>query len=255
MNMDIVSADYSNYFEQRKKEIKQVEERGTSKADTFEELRDTTEKSSKTAAQANEARLSSKAQAFLKNLRKQYGDYDFLIGNSTDDLKALVKSGSKEFSVVFSNAELERMASDEKYAREKLQSVEGAVRMSEQINQQYGFERGFGRGGAASAQITKIGIVFHDDGTTDFFAELEKSSAKQRERIEKAREEKRAGKGKEEKAEKEIQSYSKSKTGTKRTAIQADSMEALLEKIRTVDWDAVKSEKMPESGGRFDFSI
>lgn len=69
----------------------------------------------------------------MKNLRKQYGDYDFFIGNSTDDLKALVKSGNKEFSVFFSNTELERMASNEKYAKEKLQSLEGAVRMSGQI--------------------------------------------------------------------------------------------------------------------------
>lgn len=48
----------------------------------------------------NEGKLSSKAQDFLKNLRKQYGDYDFLVGNSTDDLNSLSKNESKEFSVV-----------------------------------------------------------------------------------------------------------------------------------------------------------
>lgn len=316
MNMDIVSANYSNYFEQTKKELKQIEERGTSKAETLEDLRDTTGKSFRTAdleklmekydseayaqyskfskgadgartqgglgflskwidgvkkglkdgtissgstnniSQTNESKLSSKAQEFLKNLRKQYGDYDFLIGNSTDDLKALVKSGNKEFSVVFSNAELERMASDEKYAKEKLQSVEGAVRMSEQINQQYGFERGFGKGNAASTEITKIGIVFNDDGTTSFFAELEKSNTKQRERIEKAREEKRAEKKeKEKKAEKEIQSYAKNNADTKRTNVWAKSMDELLEKLRGVDWDSIKAENKSQSGGRFDFTI
>ena len=41
-----------------------------------------------------------------------------------------------------------------------------------------GFERAFGKEGAADTAITKIGIAFHDDGTTSFFAELEKSSAK-----------------------------------------------------------------------------
>ena len=102
------------------------------------------------------------------------------------------------------------------------------------------------------SEITKIGIVFNDDGTTSFFAELEKSSAKQRERIEKAIEEKRTEKKKEEKkAEKEIQSYSKSNTDTKRTNVQADSMEELFEKMSKIDWDVVKSEKMPESGGKF----
>ena len=66
---------------------------------------------------------------------------------------------------------------------------------------------------------TKIGIAFHDDGTTSFFAELGKSSAKQREHIEEAREEKRAEKkAAEKKAEKELQNYAKSSTDTKRTS-------------------------------------
>ncbi|WP_286083258.1 DUF6033 family protein, partial [Parablautia intestinalis] len=95
--------------------------------------------------------------------------------------------------------------------------------------------------------ITKIGIAFHDDGTTSFFAELEKSSAKQRERIEKAREEKRTGK--------EIQSYVKSGTDTKRTVVQADSIEELFEKISAVNWDKIKAEQMSENGSRFNYSI
>lgn len=94
---------------------------------------------------------------------------------------------------------------------------------------------------------TKIGIAFHDDGTTSFFAELEKSSAKQREHIEEAREEKRA--------EKELQNYAKSSTDTKRTSVWADSLEELIEKIKAVDWENVKAEKTPENGSRFDYSI
>ncbi len=316
MNMDVMTANYQGIRDRAKEELKKIENKGVSKAETLEDLRDTTGKSFRTAdleklmekydpeayaqyskfaknadgartqgglgflsnwmdkvkkglkdgtissngtsdiAKTNESKLSSKAQEFLKNLRKQYGNYDFFIGNSTDDLKTLVKSGNKEFSVVFSNAELERMASDEKYAKERLNCVERAVKMSEEINQKFGFERGFGKGNATSTEITKIGIVFKDDGTTSFFAELEKSSAKQREHIEKTREEKRTEKKKEEKkAEKEIQSYSKSNADTKRTDVQANSMEELLEKILSVDWNAVKSEKMLESGGKFDFSI
>ena len=41
----------------------------------------------------------------------------------------------------------------------------------------------------------------------------------------------------------------------KRTVIQAGSMAELLEKIRGVDWDSVKAENRPQSGGRFDFTI
>ena len=60
-------------------------------------------------SQKNEEKLSSKAQEYLKSLREKYGDYDFLVGNSTDDLKTLSKSGSKEFSVIFSNAEIKKI--------------------------------------------------------------------------------------------------------------------------------------------------
>lgn len=248
MAMEISSA-YSSYvssYTNSADNKKKTTERSTTK--------ETAETSSISAA--NEAKLSTKAQEYLKNLRGRYGDYDFIIGNSTDDLKALAKSGTKEISVIFSNAELERMAHDEKYAQEKLRGVEGAVKMSEEINRKYGFQSAFGKDGASSAILNKISIVFHEDGTTTFFAELEKSSAKQRERIEKGREEKRARKTEEErKSKKEIGGYSKNNTDTKRTDVWADGMEELLEKISAVDWNTVKSEKMLESGGKFDFSV
>lgn len=316
MDMEIVAANYQSITNKAKEDLKKIENRGVSRAETLEDIRDTTGKSFRTAdleklmekydpeayakyskiaknadgartqsgltflsrwmdgvkkgfkdgtissgntsdiSKANESKLSSKAQEFLKNLRKQYGDYDFFVGNSTDNLKALVKSGSKEFSIVFSNAELERMADDEEYAKEKLNCMKNAVKMSEEINKKFGFEQGFGKNGAASAEITKIGIVFNDDGTTSFFAELEKSSAKQRERLEKNIEEKRADqKGKEKKAEKEMKSYAKTSKDTKRTSVQADSMEELIEKITSVDWASVKPEKVQANGGKFDFSI
>lgn len=312
MNMDIISANYQSIRDQAKEELKKIENKGVSKLETLEDLRDTKGKSFRTAdieklmekydpeayaqysrfaksangartqgglaflskwmdgvkakqkdgtissdgtssvTKTNESKLSSKAQEFLKNLRKQYGDYDFFIGNSTDDLKALAKSGNKEFSVIFSNAELERMANDEKYAKEKLDCMKKAVQMSEEINKKYGF----GKEGIAGTEVKKIGIFFKEDGTTSFFAELEKSGAKQRERIEKSREEKRAKKKDEEKkAEKEIQTYSKNRAGAKSTSVQADSLEELIQKITAVDWDLVKPERTMESGGKFDFSI
>lgn len=195
-------------------------------------------------SKSNESQLSSKAQEFLKKLWKQYGDYDFFVGNSSDNLRALAKSGNKEFSIIFSNEELEKMANDADYAKEKLQSMEQAVKMSEQISRQFGH-------GKSDTEITKIGIVFNDDGTTSFFAELEKSSAKQREWVEKTIEDKRAAK----KEEKEIGSYSENRPDTKRTNVQANSIEELLKKIRGIDWDAVRAEKTPVSGGKYDFSV
>ena len=200
-------------------------------------------------SKSNESQLSSKAQDFLKKLRKQYGDYDFFVGNSSDNLKALAKSGNKEFSIIFSNEELEKMANDPDYAKKKLQSMEQAVKMAEQISKQFGQ-------GKAGSEVTKIGIVFNDDGTTSFFAELEKSSAKQREYLEKSIEDKRAAKKEEaKKAQKGVGSYVQNRPDTKRTSVEANSIEELLKKIRGINWDDIKAEKVPESGGKYDFSV
>ena len=196
-------------------------------------------------AGSNESGLSAKAQDFLKNLRKQYGDYDFFVGGSGDDLKSLAKSGSKEFSIIFSNEELEKMANDADYAKEKLQSMEQAVKMSKQICEQFGQKRN-------GAEISKVGIVFNDDGTTSFFAELEKSSAKQRERLENKRAERRE---EEKKAGKELDRYAENRPDTKRAEVEADSLEELLKKMNGIDWDSIKAEKMPETGGRYDFTV
>jgi len=212
----------------------------------------------KQESEIRQPQLSKAAERILEKLRNTYGDMDFMVADfkNAEEARGALSKGIKEFSVLFSSEELEKMASDEKYLKQKMQGIDGAVRMSEEINQKYGFERAFGKESTADTEITKIGIAFNDDGTTSFFAELEKSSAKQRERIEEAREEKRTGKkAADKKTEKEIQSYAKSSADTKRTAVWADSMEELIEKISAVDWENVKAEKTPENGSRFDYSI
>lgn len=213
---------------------------------------------SKAAAQTGsigEAGLSKGAQALLEKLRKSYSDMDFMVADfdKGDNAKDILSRGTKEVSVIFSSSELEKMASDEKYEKEYMERVQGALRMSEQINREFGFTSAFGEK-SGNSEINKIGISFNSDGTTSFFAELEKSSARQREHIEKAREEKRAARKEQEKERLENR-YLREDTGVKRTVIQAGSMEELLEKIRSVDWGSVKAENRPQSGGRFDYTI
>ena len=214
-------------------------------------------------SQKNEEKLSEKAQEYLKSLREKYGEYDFLVGNCTDDLKSLAKSGSKEFSIIFSNAEIERMATDEKYAAEKMQGVEGAIEMCRKICEENGYVSVFDAINAGNGTVNRIAIVTDDNGNMKFYAELEKSSDKQKERIEKAREKKaEEKKAEEEKAEEkklaEKRPLKKSpyekddKDTVKRTTIEADSMEELLEKIKNIDWNNVADCK---SGDRFDFSV
>ena len=207
----------------------------------------------KAAAQTGsigESGLSQKAQVLLEKLRKTYGDMDFMVADfdKGDNAKEILSRGTKDVSVIFSSSELEKMASDGKYEQEYMSRVQGALRMSDQINREFGFTSASGQKDG-SATINRIGISFNSDGTTSLFAELEKSSARQRERIEKAREEKRA-----ERKEKQ-DGYQRGNAAVKRTTVRADSMEELLEKIRGVDWDSVKEGYKPQSGGRFDFTI
>lgn len=78
-----------------------------------------------------------------------------------------------------------------------MHSIEGVLRMTDEINAQFGFERAFGKtndNADADTKITKFGISFNSDGTTTFFAQLEKSSASQKEYLEKLLRRKRQGK-------------------------------------------------------------
>lgn len=196
---------------------------------------ETTGKSNK----VSQPKLSQKAQALLEKLRKTYGNMDFMVADfdKGDEAKEILSRGTKEFSVLFSTEELEKMASDEKYEKEYMDRVQGAVRMSEQINQQFGYESTGGKG-TGNSIITRMGIAFNKDGSVDFFAELEKAGEQQKAMIEKSLE-----KHAEEK-----------KAAAKKTTVMASSMDELVKKINEVDWNKIKETEKAE-GDKFDFSV
>ena len=146
-----------------------------------------------------EKNLSKEAQKMHKDMRGSRTDMDFMVADfeNGDNAKDILAQSDKKYTVIFSKEEMEKMASDPKYYAEKMHSIEGALRMSDEINAQFGFERTFGKtnGNAdADTKITKFGISFYSDGTTTFFAQLEKSSASQKEYLEKIQEKKAAEK-------------------------------------------------------------
>ena len=309
--MNINTSYDSSFLEQVRRDQKEIENKGVSKLETLEDLKDTKGKSFRTAdieklmekydpeayekykgianrpdgghshaglsylskwmddvkagfskestpikktndiSGKNEANLSKKAQDFLKNLREKYGDYDFMIGNSTDDLKALSKTGSKEFSVIFSSAEIERMANDEKYAEEKMQGVQGAVKMCKRICEENGYVSEFDGGNGENGTINKIGVSIDDNGNMKLFAELEKTSSKQRERIEKNKAKHAEEKKSAEKAKKKNPYEKEDKDTVKRTTIEASSEEELIQKIKDYDWNKIQDS---HSGDRFNFT-
>lgn len=187
------------------------------------------------------AKLSRGAQKVLDELKKKYGKMDFMVAdfNGDEEAKEILSRGTKEFSVLFSSDELEKMAEDENYKEKNFGRIEEAVKMSDRINARFDVSQD-----SDSAEVKKVGISFNSDGTTSYFAELEKSSAQQRERIEQSRE-KRA----------EEKKASEKKEAAKKVTIKASSEEELLEKMKQIDWSKVKEEKAGVSGGKFDFSI
>ena len=189
----------------------------------------------------SQVQLSDKAKALLEKLKKKYDNMDFFAADFSngDDAKEILSRGTKEFSVLFSSEELEKMASDDKYLQEKVSNLEGAVRMSGQINEQFGFKEA-DKNAVTSSDITKIGMSFNADGSVSYFAELERSSEKQRERIEH---------NKEKKAEE------KKEAATKKVTVEASSEAELIKMLKQIDWSKIKEEKQEVSGSKFDYSV
>ena len=264
MNVSTTTAAYANYQNNyktgtanKKKETAQTTENTKLKENTTESIA--------------EKNLSKAAQKMLENLRGSRNDMDFMVADfeNGDNAKDILAQSDKEYTVIFSKEEMEKMASDPKYYAEKMHSIEGALRMSDEINAQFGFERTFGKtnGNAdADTKITKFGISFNSDGTTTFFAQLEKSSASQKEYLEKLQEKKAAEKKEAKKKEQSKQ------TEVRKTMVQASSNDPLAQcdygnfslRFKPVDinftkpnWDTImtKRDKPAMSEEEFDEAI
>ncbi len=190
-----------------------------------------------------EDKLSDKAKDFLANLREKYGDFDFFAVSSVDDPRAMNVQGTKAYSVLLTNDEIEKMANDEEYAAKVMEKVESAVDMTKRI--QENGELGEG------VQFKHISISFDSDGNMKLFAELEKMSEKQMERMEKAKEKRAEEKEEaERKAEKEkgLQPGEEEEEdkGVLRVRLEAASEEELLEKIKGIEWDKIPGMKEDE---------
>ncbi len=205
----------SSFYDSAVKNKKEQEK--TKAAEKQEEIRKT-----------KQPELSSRAKKLLKELQKKYGNMDFMVGSydTDEEAAAYLSRGTKEYSVLIDPEELEKMASDEETKKKYLGMLEEATGKLDQMKNQLGEHKD---------EVTHMGVSIGKDGTMSFFADLEKVSEKQRERIEKKREEKA--------------------DSVKRTRVKATSTQELLKKIKQVDWSKIKEERAQENGRRFDYSI
>lgn len=189
----------------------------------------------------DEERLSAKAKGYLESLRKKYGDYDFVVSDNLDTSKAA--GNTKDYSVILTTEEIEKMAEDEDYAKKVMGQVGKAVDVINNL-----WEKDLGEG----VQFSQLTVSFDSEGNMELFAQLEKLSSEQQERLASAKEKRaEAKKAAEEKAkeaketEKVEDEDAKELTGIlfKGADVEASSEEELLAKIFAIDWKNIAEQE------------
>jgi anti-sigma28 factor (negative regulator of flagellin synthesis) len=211
--------------------------------------------------------LSDAAQKLLEELKEKYSNMDFIISDysSEEEAQELLSRGTKEYSVLMDPETLEKMAADEDVKAQYLDILDQSTSQLDEIKEQLE---------ESGEDVKRIGFTVDSNGQVSYFAELEKSSKAQSERIEAAREKKKAQKKEEEeKAEEKAdeekkeealearrkeqaeEAYQSAQGSVKRTTVTAATTEELLEKIKNVDWDTVAEITPQRTGAKFDFSV
>lgn len=232
----------SNYYDRA-----QIAKKGSASA---------SETGSARAAEQKKVQLSDDAAKLLKELKKTYGNTDFIIADyeTDEEAAAYLSRGRAKYSVLITPDELEKMAADEGVKKENLKILDDAFSKLDQMKEQLG-EKGH--------EVSRLGVTIGSDGEVSYFAELEKVSEKQRERIEEKRESSREEVREEmkKKAQEKLDELrgrdpasGPGRDPLKRTTVHASSVEELMEKIGQVDWNEVPDEIIP-SGHRFDYTI
>lgn len=186
---------------------------------------------------ADEPKLSAKAQSFLESLRKKYGDYDFMVSSNPDAAQTV--GSDKQYSVILTPEEIERMAEDDDYAQKVMGNVGDAVDMLKNLS-----EKDLGDG----VQFSQLSVSIDAEGNMKLFAQLEKLSADQKERLEAAREkraeERQAAAAEDKSLDDDNAQQSEATAITFKSAdVEADTAEGLLEKIFAIDWDKIDEEQ------------
>lgn len=192
-----------------------------------------------------EPKLSSEAEKYYNQLKKKFGQYDFILVSSDEKENARANAGkyanNLKTVVLIDEEKIEKMATDEKFRKQYEGILSGATKQIEQI-----------KAAAANAGTNLKGVIMqvNDNGTTSFFAALQKTTDAQKVRIEKKAEQKKKEKKAElKKSEKKAeQKRAEKKEEQKRVeenakennevatdedvvTIMADSFESLIKKI------------------------
>lgn len=266
-------AAQSNYNSNTKKKVsetypKEISEKAdeTSSISQVVEATQTNRKATDYGRTIGQPELSQKAQKYYEQLKKKYGNYDFILVSR--DEKENAKANAAQYAnsyktvVLIDEDKIERMATDENFRKQYEGILSGAAVQLQQLKNS--IEK-------SGASVKGYGMQVNDGGTLSFFAVLKKSSADQKARIEKKGEQKKADKKAAEKkaAKKEKEERIKEKRADKASdskvkettedtvTISAGSIEELLSKIETYNFnlrsDSVQTQEERQVGQNFDF--
>lgn len=222
----------------------------------------TTGKSKVSGKTIGEPQLSEKAQKYYDQLKKKYGNMDFILVSKDMKETAQAQAGNyanaNKMVVLIDEEKIERMAEDEDYRKKYEGIISGATSKMQQLKSSLT---------ASGAKVKGFGMQVNDGGNTSFFAVIDKSLEAQRKRITKKAQQKAEDKKKAEKAEKEKRAEKakeeKRAEGSGKPkedleTVTASSIEELLEKINDTIYaamsDNMETEEEKRVGHNFDFS-
>ena len=132
-------------------------------------------------------KLSEKASKYYDELKKKYANMNFIL--VSEDMKEQAKANAAGYAnankmvVLIDEDKIERMAEDENYRKQYEAIIANAASGMSQLGSSIA---------ATGASVKGYGMQVNDNGTATYFAVLEKSSAAQKERIEKKAAKKKA---------------------------------------------------------------
>lgn len=207
--------------------------------------------------------LSEKAAKYYDELRKKYGNMDFILVSK--DQKEYAKANASKYGnankmvVLIDEEKIERMAEDENY-RKQYESIisngaNGLSQMKAKLAQM-------------GKSVKSCGIKVNDNGAASFFATMDKSfKAQNKKRAEKQAAKKAQKKADEKKAQKKKQQEKieegreerKESWDSDEITFEANSIDELLKKIENMDYVERPEDKLKEMeqkvGRQFDYSI
>lgn len=184
------------------------------------------------------SKLSDEAKSLLKEMQQKYSNMDIFVADYSSDAEAqkYLSRGTKQYSMLIEPELLEMMARDGKEKDKYFGIIDNASQKISDMKDKV--EKAAKKNPLGHSSIKSLGFSVSDDGSVDFFAELEKTGEEQKKRIEKSREAR--------KAEKETlvkKNGGQAPRKVKTALVHGRDIDDLIKNIEKTDWNSIQTKK------------